>query len=215
MEIIVVALLGLVICSAAAATAAVLYAISLRATIVGLEAHIVELEAEREERAAAIPTAYQLLETEWGRLKSRWHRHGEPFALALIDLGDALRPDVDLPAAVMTNALAGIDQVRRAEDYEFQLDARTVAVLLAGSSTEGGWAFVDRLRRVLGNKPFSHEAGAAYVDVRVGVAEWSMNLNGLSDLVDAAQYARTDFNGQIREQRADFQPGLRGSASGR
>ena len=212
MDLIVVGLVGLVVSGVAAATAAALYAVSLRATIVGLEAHVATLQLEREERNASEPAPYRLLDVEWGRLKSRWHRHGEPFALALIDLGDALRPQADLPVGVMTKALAAIDQVRRAEDYEFQLDSRTVAVLLAGSSTEGGWAFVDRLRRVLGNVPFSHEAGSAYVDVRVGVAEWSMNLTELPDLIAAAQCARTGFNGEIEEQRGDFLPGARGAA---
>ncbi|MEP6871470.1 MAG: hypothetical protein ABI939_06410 [Anaerolineaceae bacterium] len=212
MDLIVVGLIGLVVSAVAAATAAALYAISLRATIVGLEAHVATLQLEHEEQDASEPAPYRLLEVEWGRLKSRWHRHGEPFALALVDLGDALRPQTELPTAVMTKVLAGIDEARRTEDYEFQLDSRTVAVLLAGSSTEGGWAFVDRLRRELGNAPFSHEDGAAYVDVRVGVAEWSMNLTALPDLIAAAQCARTGFDSEIQEQRGDFLPGARGVA---
>ncbi len=212
MDLIFLGLLMLVVCTGAGATAALLYAISLRAKIEELEAEVVVLELERADREAAKPHPYQLLEVEWNRLKSRWHRRGEPFALALVDLGDALRPLVDLPPAVMAKSLAAIDEARRTEDCAFQLDGRTAAVLLAGSSTDGGWAFVERLRRVLGNEPVTHEGGSAYVDARVGIAEWSVNLTGLGELIDAAYRARKDFSGQIFEQRGDFLPGARGAA---
>ena len=204
---------ALLVCTASAATAAALYAISVRARNSELRAEVVALQFERREREANTPDPYLLLEAEWDRLKSRWHRHGEPFALALLDLGDALRPRVELPPAVMSKSLAGIDEARRTEDCVFQLDARTAAVLLAGSSTAGGWAFVDRLRRVLGNEPISSGGAEAYVDVRVGVAEWSIQLHTLTDLMEAAYHARKDFSGQIVEQRGDFQPGPRGAAS--
>ncbi|MEO6043329.1 MAG: hypothetical protein ABIQ47_05355 [Tepidiformaceae bacterium] len=212
MDLIFLGLLMLVVCTGAGATAALLYAISLRAKIEELEAEVVVLELERADREGEKPDPYHLLEVEWNRLKSRWHRRGEPFALALVDLGDALRPQVDLPPAVMAKSLAAIDEARRTEDCAFQLDGRTAAVLLAGSSTDGGWAFVDRLRRVLGNEPVTHEGGAAYVDARVGIAEWTIKLTELGELIDAAYRARKDFSGQIFEQRGDFLPGGRGAA---
>ncbi len=215
MDLIFLGTFALLVCTLCGLTAVVLYAISLRTRIVELDAEIVVLQLERAEREVNRPDPYRLLEIEWDRLKSRWHRHGEPFALALVDLGDALRPQVELPTAVMTKALAAIDEARRTEDCEFQLDGRTAAVLLAGSSSEGGWAFVDRLRRVLGTAPIVHADGAAYLDVRVGVAEWSIQLNSLTDLIEAAYRARKDFSGEIQEQRGDFQPGARGAASGR
>lgn len=52
--------------------------------------------------------------------------------------------------------------------------------------------------------------GAAYIDVRVGIAEWSMELDSLTELIDAASRSRTDFNVEIQEQRGDFLPGARG-----
>ena len=214
MDVIFASMIGAVVLGGAAATVAALYAISLRAKVSGLAADVAVLELDRAERDAAKQDPYRSLELEWERLKARWHRHGEPFSLALIDLGDALRPQADLPATVMAKALAAIDEARRTEDCAFQLDERTAAVLLAGSSTVGGWAFVERLRRVLGNEPFAHEQGASYVDVRVGIAEWSIKSAGLTELIEAAYRARKDFSGQIFEQRGDFLPGARGAATG-
>lgn len=214
MDLIFVGLIALVACSGAVATAAVLYAIMLRAKAAEIEAEVAALETERADREAAKPDPYQLLELEWAKLKSRWHRHGQPFTLALLDLGDALRPQATLPAAVVRKALAAVDEALRTEDCCFQLDSRTAAVLLACSTTEGGWAFVDRLRRVLGNEPFAHESGASYLDVRVGVAEWSIKLHDLPEMIDRAQRARKDFSGEIQEQRGDFLPGAHGAATG-
>ena len=214
MDLIVASMIGAVVLSGTALIVAALYAIALRAKVGELTADVTELELDRAERDAAKQDPYRSLELEWERLKARWHRHGEPFSLALIDLGDALRPQADLPATVMAKALAAIDEARRTEDCAFQLDERTAAVLLAGSSTVGGWAFVERLRRALGNEPFAHEQGASYVDVRVGIAEWSIKSAGLTELIEAAYRARKDFSGQIFEQRGDFLPGARGAATG-
>ena len=212
MDYIFFGLLAMVVCTGAAAIAASLYAISVRANIAELDAAIVALKLERADREAAIPGAYSALEAECERLRARWRRLGEPFTLALVDLGNALHPQADLPPTVMGKVMTAIDEARRTEDCWFQLDGRTAAVLLAGSSTEGGWAFVDRLRRLLGNEPFAHEAGAAYVDVRVGVAEWSQSFNDLAQLIDSAYRARKDFSGEIQEQRDDFLPRARGAA---
>lgn len=213
MDPIFLGLTGAVIVAMAAATAALLYAISLRAKIVGLETEICALELERAELETVKPDQYHLLEVEWDRLRARWHRHGEPFALALMDLSDALRPETELPPAVLARVMAAVDRARRTEDCWFQLDGRTTAVLLAGSTAEGGWAFVERLRAVLGNEPFAYPGGAAYVDARVGIAEWSVQLASLAELVSAAYHARKDFSGQIMEQRGDFLPGPRGAAA--
>ncbi len=214
MDLIFASMIGAVVLSGTALIVAALYAIALRAKVGELTADVTELELDRAERDAAKQDPYRSLELEWERLKARWHRHGEPFSLALIDLGDALRPQADLPATVMAKALAAIDEARRTEDCAFQMDERTAVVLLAGSSTVGGWAFVERLRRVLGNEPFAHEQGASYVDVRVGIAEWSIKSTGLTELIEAAYRARRDFSGQLFEQRGDFLPGARGAATG-
>ena len=213
MDPIALGLAVLVVASCGVATAALLYAVSLRARLAETRAAVEALETDSAIRAATEDAPYELFQLEWEKLRSRWHRHGESFALALVDIGDALRPDATLPSIVTAKALAVIAQEQRIEDCVFQLDGRTVAVLLAGSSAEGGWLFVDRLRRVLGNDPVTHERGAAYLDVRVGVAEWSMQMTDLEGLLKAAYHARKDFSGQIAEQRGDFLPGARGAVA--
>jgi GGDEF domain-containing protein len=147
------------------------------------------------------------LEREWARMAARWQRHGEPFALGLLMIGDPGTPEWPetlrqaTPGVVRTLVSAA-----RAEDSVCQLGERAFVALLAGATYEGGLAFVERARYLLSSQPMRVQGLQTYLLMTVGVAEWSESLRTLKDLLNSARRDHEGYSAELARQHARFAP---------
>jgi GGDEF domain-containing protein len=130
------------------------------------------------------------LEIDFVKSVARVRRRDEPFSLAVIEVGHALRRDaVDSDAIV---AAAGVLLgVARAEDSVCRVDERLFAVLLAGADVNGGRRFVDRVRTRASAEMFRGGRGMRLLELRGGVAQWCADFDSLDAL---GRHARRDLD---------------------
>jgi GGDEF domain-containing protein len=112
-----------------------------------------------------------MLRVDWARQLARYQRRGERFSIALIDVreagvaGDA-GPDVIAAAAERLSALT------RTEDTVYRIAPGRLAVLLAGSDSEGASAFIERALPMLETLQIDGFGEPVAVNVQGEAVDW-------------------------------------------
>ncbi len=127
-----------------------------------------------------------LLTHEWTKLAARFHRHGDPFAVVIMEVRHASEPDIPLAEPLAAQAAQILLATARAEDTVCRLDERTFAALLATTEFDGALRFVDRARGALSSEPVATAKGHSYLVMVAGVAEWQSGMTDITDLLEAA-----------------------------
>jgi diguanylate cyclase (GGDEF)-like protein len=144
-------------------------------------------------------------ELDWWRCLARHQRRGEPFSVAILEIGDALRTSRPLSDAVLARLGQMLANVARAEDSACRLDRQVFGVLLSGTPEEGADRFVERARIELSSHAFNDDGYSVYVTVYGGVAEWKREMGSMVELIKVAERDLELFGAECRRQGAFFE----------
>jgi GGDEF domain-containing protein len=118
------------------------------------------------------------------RLVARYRRHGDPFAIALIEPLKVDRPEAELNRDTLDAVIEVLLETARIDDTVCRLSERRFGVALPSTNRAGAARYVDRL----GDEIASGAHGPRLlVVVTGGVAEWNGAMAKLADIGDAAE----------------------------
>jgi diguanylate cyclase (GGDEF)-like protein len=131
----------------------------------------------------------KLAETEW----ARFERYGRPLSYLLLDfdffksINDRFGHDVG--DEVIFHVAAICCQDRRATDVVARIGGEEFAILLPETSIEAARMVAERLRENVESNPLQVDGRELTVTISVGVAEAQAGMNGIFDLMKAADRA--------------------------